>query len=69
MLAVPVGTAPDTGPELGVFNRVIRAVVGFNTGDQAILHMHPEQAPAPAIVGGAADSYEFIRVHFCCELI
>ena len=62
MLAMPVGAAPDTGPELGVFNRIMRPVVGFNTGDQTIFHMHPEQAPAPAIVGGAAYSYEFISM-------
>ena len=69
MLAVPVGAAPDTGPELGIFNRIIRPVVGFNTGDQTVFHMHLEQAPAPAIVGGAADSYNFIRVHVCCESV
>ena len=69
MLTMTIGAATDTGSQLGIFNRIIRAVIGFDTRYQTVFNMHPEQASAPAIVGGAADSYEFIVVHLLFESI
>ena len=69
VLAMTVGAAADTGSQLRVSNGIIGAVIGFDTGDQTAFYMHPEKTPPPAIVGGAADSYEFIVVHLLFESI
>ena len=50
MLAMTIGPAPDTGSQLGVCYRIIRAVIGFDAGDHTIYYVHPEQAPASTVM-------------------
>jgi hypothetical protein len=69
VLAMTVCATPDTGSQLGISNGIIGAVIGFDPGDQTIFYMHPEKTSAPAIVGGAADSYDFILVHLLFKSI
>ena len=50
ILTVPVGPAPDTGPELGIGDRVGRTVVAFDAGDDTVPDKDPEHAAAAAVV-------------------
>lgn len=60
ILAAEIGPSTDTGTKLGCDQR-IRAVIGVEAGDLAVLNVGDEQAATTAVVSRAANADQFFR--------